>query len=235
MKEMKQMNNELSVLSILVIEDEYDIRKKIVEYLKLDYKNVYEASDAEDGYRVYKEKKPDILMIDINLGKMNGLELLKEIRKDDHSTKAIVITAYSEVDYLLKATELKLTKYLVKPVSRKQMREALDSVNKEMEIYDVKKINSIKLNDDYVWNSDKEELYCKNTIVQLNSKESILLNLLLSKVNQPFSYDYISNEIWDYPPTNKINSIKLIVKKLRKKLPKNIIQNIYGHGYKIIK
>jgi len=229
------MNNELSVLSILVIEDEYDIRKKIVEYLKLDYKNVYEASDAEDGYRVYKEKKPDILMIDINLGKMNGLELLKEIRKDDHSTKAIVITAYSEVDYLLKATELKLTKYLVKPVSRKQMREALDSVNKEMEIYDVKKINSIKLNDDYVWNSDKEELYCKNTIVQLNSKESILLNLLLSKVNQPFSYDYISNEIWDYPPTNKINSIKLIVKKLRKKLPKNIIQNIYGHGYKIIK
>jgi len=235
MKEMKQMNNELSVLSILVIEDEYDIRKKIVEYLKLDYKNVYEASDAEDGYRVYKEKKPDILMIDINLRKMNGLELLKEIRKDDHSTKAIVITAYSEVDYLLKATELKLTKYLVKPVSRKQMREALDSVNKEMEIYDVKKINSIKLNDDYVWNSDKEELYCKNTIVQLNSKESILLNLLLSKVNQPFSYDYISNEIWDYPPTNKINSIKLIVKKLRKKLPKNIIQNIYGHGYKIIK
>jgi len=112
--------------TILLVEDEIEIRHNFVLYLKHFFKAVYEASNGNEAYSIYKDKKPDIMIIDINLPSMNGLELLSKIRQNDHTTRALMLTAHAHSEYLMKATELKLTKYLLKPISRAELKEALE-------------------------------------------------------------------------------------------------------------
>lgn len=153
------MNTEKKLYTILFIEDEDIIRKNYVRYLSQYYKNVYEARDGIEAYDLYKKLNPDILIVDINLPKMTGLELLKKIRKTDHSTRAIILTAHSEVDYLLEATELKLTKYLVKPITRNEIKDALNIVNEEIQMFETKMKKYVVLDDDFIWNLELNELY----------------------------------------------------------------------------
>ena len=77
--------------NVLFIEDEKDIRDNYTKYLKRHFLNVYEAVDGEDGYRIYKDKKPEIMIVDINLPKLNGLDLVKKIRQEDQSVKIIML------------------------------------------------------------------------------------------------------------------------------------------------
>ena len=100
------MNNIKEPYSVLYIEDEKDIRANYVNYLDRHFEKVYEAADGEEGYEKYKKNRPDIMIVDINLPKLNGLELVRRIRENNHSTKVIMLTAHSETKSLLEATEL---------------------------------------------------------------------------------------------------------------------------------
>ncbi len=122
---------------LLFIEDEIAIRQNYVAGLKLMFQNVYEASSAESGYNIYQEKKPQILIVDIHLPKMSGLELINTIRKKDINTKIIILTAYSDADYLLQASSLKLVQYLVKPIKRDQLNSALQNAIKELQNFKI--------------------------------------------------------------------------------------------------
>ena len=108
------MNIDVKEYDILFIEDEEAIRANYVKYLQRHFRNVYEAQDGEEAYEIYKKKKPHILVVDINIPKLNGIELLKKIREDDHTTKALMLTSHTDTNYLLDAASLQLTKYLIK-------------------------------------------------------------------------------------------------------------------------
>ncbi len=226
------MNDESYPYDILFIEDEKAIRDNYVEFLKRYFKNVYEAEDGEVAYQVYKEKKPDILIVDINIPKLNGIELLKKIRKSDHKTKAIMLTAHSDTSYLLDAVGLKLTKYLIKPVTRAQLKEALNLVFEELREYDILPKKTLVLKDGFVWNYETRELFNKEEII-LTDKEKKLLSLLVSNINKTFSYEDIIYELWEILNDDKIVPLKTIIKNLRKKLPNGSIKNVFGVGYKI--
>ena len=218
---------------ILFVEDEQAIRENYVTYLKMLFSEVYEAENGEKAYELYKLKKPDIMIIDINIPKLNGLDLLEKIRENDYSTKAIILTAYTDKSFLLKAAELKLTKYLVKPVTRKDLKEAIDLTINELLRFNVIAIQKIDLSDEYSWNFQLRELKHHNRIVELTNKEKILLGLLFSHKNRVFTYDEISEYVWGYDDSITLNGLKNIVKRLRKKLPEDTILNIFNEGYKI--
>jgi len=135
-------------ISVLYVEDEDQIRKKYVQYLKRFCTQIYEASDGEEAYTIYKDKRPDIILADINLPKLSGLNLVSKIRENDHNTKAIILTAHSDVEYLLRATNLKLTRYLVKPVSRTDLKDALQTAIDELSNFQVfsKKLTHLREN-----------------------------------------------------------------------------------------
>ena len=218
---------------ILFVEDEQAIRENYVTYLKMLFSEVYEAENGEKAYELYKLKKPDIMIIDINIPKLNGLDLLEKIRENDYSTKAIILTAYIDKFFLLKAVELKLTKYLVKPVTRKDLKEAIDLTINELLRFNVISIQKINLPDEYSWNFELKELKHHNMIVELTNKEKILLGLLFSHKNRVFTYDEISEYVWGCDESITLNGLKNIVKRLRKKLPEDTILNIFNEGYKI--
>lgn len=224
--------SELLPYKILYIEDEQQTRENYVIYLKTLFSEVYEAEDGEKGYQLYQVKKPHIMIIDINLPKMSGLELLKKIRQKDHTTKAIMLTAHTDKSFLLDATTLKLTRYLVKPVARKDLKAALKVTIDELESYKITPVKKIMVTQSCYWDFVQKEFICSSQIVELTAKEKKFLELLFSQQNKVFTYDEIFDHFWQ-EDSFTLNSLKNLVKRLRKKLPVDIIHNVFNAGYKI--
>lgn len=218
---------------LLYVEDEIEVRNYYVEYLERFFTNVYEAGDAKEALELYKTKKPSILIIDINLPDKSGIELLREIRQDDQSSKAIMLTANSDLSTLLNATELKLTKYLIKPVSREDLQEAISLAKEELRTYTVITNRIIKINEQFSWDKEKDLLLQGDQPQRLTKKERELLKFLFRDTNRIFSVDDIVYELWYDSEVYGDNALKTLIKGLRKKLPKGTIKNIFGVGYKI--
>ncbi len=229
------MSSEKSPYSILFVEDEEDIRKKYIMYIQKQFEEVYEAKDGEEAYKIEKTKKPSIMIIDINLPKLNGLELLKKIRENDHTTKAIMLTAYSDTQYLLSAAELKLTKYLVKPINRAELKEALNLVVEELEKFNTVSKKILNLNENYYWDLDKSELYQNQQLLPLTKNETKIAEMLFQNINKTMNYDQIIYYVWEdsFADIDFIKSLKATINNLRKKLPIDTIKNVFGIGYRI--
>ena len=97
-------------IKILYVEDDEIARENGIEYLENYFELIYDASDAIKALQLYEKYKPDIIITDIQMPKLNGLEFVKRIRQKDKKTQVIIITAFSDKDYLLKAIELGLVK-----------------------------------------------------------------------------------------------------------------------------
>ncbi len=219
---------------ILFVEDEDALRENYVRYLKRHFRNVYEAGDGEKAYNIYKEKKTHILIIDINIPKLNGLELLTRIREFDHTTKAIMLTAQSGKNDLLDAVSLKLTKYLIKPVTRDELKSALNLAVSELSNFDVSSKRILLLKDMFSWDYSSRELLQNNKPITLTNKERKIFSLILSNISKTVTYDEIIYNVWaDDDDEDKSDALKTIIKNLRKKLPDDTIRNVYGRGYKV--
>ncbi|TLP39210.1 response regulator transcription factor [Arcobacter arenosus] len=224
------MNN----LTILYAEDEIETRKNYGNYLKRNFKEVYIAQNGEEALKYYEKFEPNIMLLDINMPFINGLELTKKIRENDKKTRIIILTAHLEQDKLLFAAELNLTKYLPKPISRMKLKEALnEAVNQYKELND--ESSNFELKEGYIFNKDSNKLIYKDTEIKLTKHESQFLVLLTSNKNRIFTSDEIYNYLWDEVDICESSATKLkdLIKRLRKKLPKDSIENIYGAGYKL--
>ena len=226
------MQEEL-LYDLLYVEDESDVRRNYAEYLERFFRNVYEAGSAEEALNIYEKKNPSILIIDINLPQKSGIEFLQEVRKNDHTTKAIMLTANSEVQTLLNASELKLTKYLVKPISRDDLKEAIALAIQEIQNFTTMPNKIIQLKDSFYWDSENKKLLQQDKEHILTKKEIELLSLLFSNINRTFSVDDIVFELWYDAEESKTDALKTLIKGLRKKLPVGTIKNVFGVGYKI--
>ena len=127
---MKQIN--YHKYTVLIVEDDSITLENYALVLENMFETVYRAEDGEKAYNLYQKYSPSIMLIDIDIPKLNGLQLLEKIRKEDHNTKAILFTSYSDKETLLKASKLKLTQYLIKPIKNKELFEALELSIKEL-------------------------------------------------------------------------------------------------------
>lgn len=227
------MSETIYPLSILFVEDEDVIRQNYVTYLKLIFADVYEARDGEEAYQIYKEKQPDIMIIDIHLPKVSGIEFLQKVRKKDHTTKAIMLTAHTDTNFLLEAASLKLTKYLIKPINRKELHATLELAVEELSAFRVSAVNAIKVNNEYSWDGTRKEMRHFNDVITLTNKEQCFLALLFSDTTRVFTYDEIFEYVWGYESVGTTDALKSLIKSLRKKIPKECIKNVFGIGYKV--
>lgn len=113
---MEKVNKDLlKNITILYVEDEITIAEQVKFFFSRFVKGFYVASNGLEGLELYKEINPDIIITDIQMPKMNGLDMIKEI--DDKNIPVIITTAYSDSSYLLKAIELNVDKFVIKPVN----------------------------------------------------------------------------------------------------------------------
>lgn len=228
------MKDEMAPYTLLVVEDEDAIRENYVAYLQHYFKAVYSAKDGELGYRIYKDKKPNIMIVDINMPRVNGIELIRKIREHDHNTKIIILTAHADRKFLLEATELYLTKYLIKPISRTTLKDALKLAIDSLKNFTVNSNKLVFFKGNLFFNCETKELFDGGREVYLTKTETQLVSLLAEIPNRTFSYSEIIDEIWYLENENRIASLKTLIKNLRKKLPDESIVNVFGVGYKLV-
>lgn len=224
------MKKLLKNYTILYVEDEPSVQKSMLEYLKSYFKEVFVASDGKEGLEKYYTNKPDAMLLDVDLPYLDGLSLAKEVRSVDKKVSIVMLTAFTEEDKLLKATELKLLKYLVKPIDIVAFKETLDLLAEELA--DVSK-DVVILDNGYSWNTSSESLYCNKEKIELSTKEILLLKLLIDNRHNSISFETIMAEVWvdEFDKEISFNSVKNLVSSLRKKLPQDCLKSVYGKGY----
>ena len=225
---MKKISKKLN-LSLLYVEDEIEIRQNAVEFLEDRFSNIYEASDGKEALEIFKLHSPDIIITDIKMPNMDGLEFCKEVRKEDEKTPIIITTAFAEQEYLLKAVELNLIKYLIKPIDEESLNEALEKCISKLE-KDERSV--VRLSLIHYFDTFNQTLLEENDFVKLTAKESALLTLLVEQKNRILSYKEIENYVWSGEYMSE-DALKTLVRKLRLKISKDTIQNHSKLGYKI--
>lgn len=222
--------NLLDVLSnkkVLCVEDEACILNNIMESLELFFGKVVGVKDGIEALDEAKSNLYDVLMLDISIPHLDGLEVVKKIREFDKKIPIIILSAHTEQEYLWRAVELKITRYLVKPYDKNTLIKALEDVAMElighMPMFQVTPVCKYD--------------FCKKTIchqegelVHLSKSESRLLEYFLKRPNQTVTYEQLFDYMWEFEQPSK-EALKSIVKELRKKIDNNFIKNLYGVGY----
>ncbi|MEA2112313.1 MAG: response regulator [Campylobacterota bacterium] len=223
------MNDILKNLTLLYVEDEEDIRRNAVEYLRRICKKVYEAKDGKEALNIWREYHPDIIITDINMPRLNGIDMAQYIRSSDLKTQIIIATAHTETDYLMRAVELQLVKYLVKPITKDKLLEALSQSIKRIE--DKSKF-TLKLSNECNYNAFTQSVICNKIEVKLTTNEHLFMALLVQYSSRVVKYEEIESAIWPIDGMSS-DAIRSLVRGLRKKVPKGCILNISGSGYKL--
>ncbi|MDD2698588.1 MAG: response regulator transcription factor [Arcobacteraceae bacterium] len=221
-------------LSILYVEDDNNLRDRYTQLLKLYFQNVYEASNGEEAMEKYTLYKPDVAILDINIPQINGLKVAKKIREDNENIVLIMLTAYSDREKLLEAIELRLTKYLIKPIKTFELEDILIETISKLKMIQKSK-NMLPLNCGFQWDKETKQLYSKdNQRIKLTKKELLLIELFCENKDKTFSNEDILNYVWvddedEYNP----NKLRIIFSKLKTKLSCNLFDSTYNVGYKL--
>ncbi len=219
----------LQNFTILYVEDSEMVRKNAVEYLSRISKKVYQAKDANEAINIWKKEKPDIIITDISMPKLNGLDMASYIRSQDKKVQIIVATAHSDTEYLMQAVELQLVKYIIKPITKEKLLDALES---SMDLIEDKSKFSLKLSDTTFYNGFEKVILKDDKQIKLTKNETLFLDLLAHHHTRVVTYQEIENAIWPIEGMTQ-DAIRSLVRGIRKKVPQGAIENISGSGYKL--
>ncbi|AXH14266.1 hypothetical protein CRU99_13670 [Malaciobacter mytili] len=217
-------------MKLLFVEDDELLRKSYSVFLEDLFDEIIEAQDGKDGLEKYYKYRPDIIMLDISMPHINGMDVIKEIRKNDNDVTIIILSAHSDKSYLFDAIELNIFKYLVKPLPRSLFKEAIAKAIASRSEHE--KNDLIYLDDGFVWDSFNKILKKDNETVDITKNEYKILSKFCNKDIHYFTLMDLFNCIYDYSEEFNENKIMMILKRFRKKTSTKIIKNIYGMGYK---
>jgi DNA-binding response OmpR family regulator len=127
-----------------------------------------------------------------------------------------------------------LKDYLATPLPQDKLNNTINILIAEIRKHSRVAENKIEIGKSFYWDATREQLVYEDELIPLTKKERALLTLLFSDINREFSYNIILSTLWGEVSQAKQDSLKTLVKQLRKKLPRNIIKNIFGFGYTIV-
>jgi DNA-binding response OmpR family regulator len=228
----EKIKNNLGKLTILYVEDEEKIRKSLEKTLKMMFKNVISCEDGKIALDIFEDEKIDIILSDINLPKISGIELSKIIREKNSNVPIILLTAHTQTDILLEATKLKLVNYLVKPVNFEELYDSFKNA-----LNDILKENKpkIQFTNNSIYDLDTKILQDENNNeINLTSNDRRFLDILIEYKNRTLQTDEIKDMLWEDSYLVSDSAFKSVLNKLRAKIGKSSIKNISGVGYLLV-
>jgi DNA-binding response OmpR family regulator len=223
--------NILKSLVLLYIEDEDTIRANMTDTLSIIFKKVVAFDNAQEAYVYYQKNDIDIIISDINLPGMSGIEFTKLIRKENFKIPIILLTAYSQTSILLEATRLKLVNYITKPIVYEDLYDSLEVAVEEIARYKNKVIlfdNNIK------YDLSSKILYKDNAEIHLTASEIKLLDILVEGLPKTVPLRKIKERLWKDQSEATRSAMKSVLTKLRSKIGKQHIKNVSGVGYYLV-
>ena len=130
MKNLKKLREETKNITVLYAEDDKETRDQFIELFSMLFENIEISFDGKDALDKYKQKKYDLVITDINMPKMNGLELIESLRAINEFQKVIIVSAHNSSEYLLEAIALDVDGFLLKPIDISQLENILFKISR---------------------------------------------------------------------------------------------------------
>lgn len=218
-------------MRILIVEDEIDLLEAIAEGLRIDGYAVDTSDDGDEGLELALTNDYDLIILDLNLPNIDGIDILKIIREHNKLTKILILTARSAIEDRVKGLDFGANDYLVKPFHFDELEARIRCLLRMKFIQEDNelKYKALKIN------MESRKAYVDNNPIKLTKKEFSILEYLMKNINKVISQEELIEHVWDNSVDMFSNSVRVHINALRKKLKENldyeVIKNIASVGY----
>jgi DNA-binding response OmpR family regulator len=222
---------------ILVVEDEPAILRGLADNLKFESYDVLTAMDGEAGYRIMKERKPDLVILDLMLPKLSGYEVCRKVRAEGVTTPILMLTARGEEGDRVLGLDLGADDYVTKPFSVRELMARVRALLRRSQ--PPQKLPDELRFDDVVVDFRSYEARKEGRPLEMTRKEFSLLRLLAARAGEVVTRDELLNEVWGYEKFPTTRTVDNHIASLRTKLERDPAQpehlrTVHGVGYKFV-
>jgi DNA-binding response OmpR family regulator len=224
---------------ILVIEDDRAILRGLVDNLEYESHEVLSATDGAQGYVMIREKKPDLVILDLMLPKMNGYEICRKVRAGNDTTPILMLTARGEEMDRVLGLDLGADDYVTKPFSVPELLARVRALLRRARSFQSGTLPDELSFDDVVIDFKRFEASKAGQDLKMSRKEYGVLRLLASRAGEVLSRDDLLNEVWGYDQYPTTRTVDNHIASLRAKIevdpaqPRRLI-TVHGVGYKLV-
>ncbi len=222
-------------MRILVVEDEHRIAASIKKGLEQERHTVDLAYDGEEGYDLASSEDYDLLILDLMLPKMSGLDICKKIRQLQNHTPILILTAKGQVQDKVEGLNSGADDYLTKPFAFEELLARIRALSRRPK----STIDSTLTIDDLSLDTLTYKITRSGKVINLSGKEYTMLEFLMHHPHQILTKEQIISHVWDYESDILPNTVEVYIKKLRQKIdtpfPKSkpLLITVRGFGYKL--
>lgn len=222
-------------IQVLLLEDEQKLSQEIKARLEMFNMSCDVVYDGELFLKLFERNNYDIFILDINVPKLNGLEVCKAVRTKNSRTPILMLTAFGEVGDKVEALQIGADDYLVKPFHFDELVARIQSlVRRSSKSVDSNADETISIGD-LVINTNTTEVFRGGNSINLTPKEFKLLVVLASANGRPVSKQTLSEKVWNHFFETGTNTLEVYINFLRNKIDKNypvkLIHTKAGYGY----
>lgn len=212
------MSQECKELIILVVEDEVKARESMINILSERFSKVIGAQNGDEGLKKFKKFKPDLVITDIAMPIMDGLDMAREIKEISDDVPIVVLSAYSEKERLLRSIDIGIDKYLIKPVDIEELFKVLDYLIGEK----IEANMLVKISEEYQFNKTKRTLIYSGEEIVLTKKELAFISLLLKQPGALVLHEDIKKNVWIGEHVSD-TAVRTFIKRVRDKVGEDFI------------
>ena len=220
-------------MHILIIEDEEQLCRSMAEGLRMDGYETDTCFDGEEGLELCMTENYDLILLDLNLPGIDGLEILRQFRTFNTNTPVLILSARVQIQDKVEGLDAGANDYMEKPFHLQELEARIRSLTRRKFVQNdiCLKCGEIK------FDTIKREAYAKGEPVPLTRKENGILEYLLINIGRPVSQEELIEHVWDATADSFSGAIRVHMSSLRKKLKAKLgydpILNKVGEGYKI--
>ena len=215
-------------LFLMIVEDEDKLRDGLSAALAPFFSKLINAKNGDEGLKKFKKYNPDLVITDILMPIVDGLDMAKSIKAMSKDTPIIVLSAYSEKERLLRAIDIGIDKYLIKPVDVEELLLIIELIKNEK----IGTNSVININERYKFDKIKRVLIKDGEEIALTKKELAFICLLIKQMGALVLHEDIKTHIWTNEKVSD-TAIRTFIKRVRDKVGDELIKNVPGLGYKI--
>jgi DNA-binding response OmpR family regulator len=215
-------------MNILILEDDTLFAESLEDFLSEAGFMVTLCADGELALEKSYENSYDLLLLDVNVPKINGFEVLQDIRSQNNDTPAIFLTSFKDKESVLKGFDKGADDYLKKPVDLDELLSRIKALLKRSN----RLTKTIQIGK-YIYHTKEKKLTSKDEELILSKKLYALLDILIEHKNQLVTKELILNRLWEWDKAPSEGSLRVYINELKKIIGKDMIVNQKGIGYKL--
>ena len=227
-----------SVAKILVVDDEPNIREVVGQYLRREGYAVVSAADGEEALQAYKRERPDLVVLDLMLPKLGGLEVYRRLLSTEGRVTLIMLTARGEEEDRIVGLSMGADDYVVKPFSPRELVARVGAVLRRVgDLPETGANGRVIILDGLTIDPNTREATVRDAPVTLTAREFDLLYHLASRPRQVFTRDQLMQAVWGYTFSAETSTVTVHMRRLREKIEEDpaqprYLQTVWGVGYR---